>query len=171
MTGKRPGHRMLGAQLRIPFQAINARIAEDLAAAGFPDLRPAHFSVFQHLDPDGSRASDLADRAQMTKQSMGELVAYLEQQGYLERLPDPNDRRARIVRRTERGLAVERTARASIQRLDEEWTRRLGPERMGLFRELLTDLVAVVEAPATGAPLGGTAEPDEAGRTGNGAAQ
>ena len=73
--------RMIGALLRIPFQAINARLEAELAAAGFADLRPAHFSVFQHLPADGARVTDLAERAQITKQSMGYLVDHLEERG------------------------------------------------------------------------------------------
>lgn len=138
--------RLLGALLRLPLQAINARIAADLAAAGYADLRPAHFSVFQYLPAEGARATELAERAQMTKQSMGDLVDYLEGHGYVERVPDPADRRARIVRRTERGWAVERAARASIQHLEDEWGRHLGEERMRQFRTTLEDLAAMLDA-------------------------
>src|ERR1700747_1273074 len=70
------------------------RVAAGLAEAGFGDIRPAHTAVFQHIDADGSRLTDLAERAQITKQSMGYLVDFLEQRGYLERRSDPTDRRA-----------------------------------------------------------------------------
>ena len=145
MVGEVPLERMLGALLRIPFQAITARVAVDLAAAGFDDLRPAYLAVFQHLDAEGSRLTDLAHRAQVTKQSMGALVDSLEQWGYVERIPDPRDGRARIVRRTERGWAVERTARASIRALEDEWTQRVGTERMRQCRAVLEEIVATLE--------------------------
>ena len=99
--------RMLGALLRIPFQAITARLHTEFAAAGFADLSPAQFVVFQHLPAEGARVSELAARAQITKQSMGYLIDYLAARGYVERLPDPADGRAAIVRLTERGWAVD----------------------------------------------------------------
>lgn len=142
---------MLGARLRVLFQAINDRIAADLAAAGFRDLRPAHFVVFQHLGPS-ARATDLAGRAQMTKQSMGALVDDLERWGYVERVPDPADGRARIIRRTERGWAIDRIARAAVRDLDAEWAQQVGDDRMEVFRGVLTELGASIESgrPETG---------------------
>ena len=140
--------RMLGALLRIPFQAVTARVAADLAASGFADLRPAHLSVFQHLDPTGSRLTDLAARAQVTKQSMGALVDDLERWGYVERVADATDGRVRLIRRTERGWAVERAARASIRAFEEEWGRRIGPERMRQFRGVLEEFAAALDAEA-----------------------
>lgn len=137
--------RMLGALLRIPFQAINRRIQADLTEAGFDDLRPAHFSVFQHLPQNGARATVLAERAQMTKQSMGALLDHLQAGGYIERTPDPTDGRAQIVVRTERGWEVERSARESIRRLERDWGQRLGPERLSQAKAFLTDLVGEIE--------------------------
>lgn len=131
---------MLGALLRAPVRAISARIAADLAAAGYGDLRPAHLAVFQHLPAAGARATVLAERAQMTKQSMGALIDYLAERGYVERVPDPVDQRARVVRRTARGWTVERAARASLQRLEGEWSAHLGADRMREFRAALADL-------------------------------
>ena len=110
---------MLGALMRAPLQALSSRVAADLVAAGFDELRPAQLVVFQHLNAGGSRVTDLAARAQMTKQSMGALVDDLERWGYVERVPDPNDRRARIVRRTSRGWApnARRIAISRVRRL------------------------------------------------------
>src|SRR5437879_5426747 len=106
MVQTQHNHRMIGALLRVPFQAINTRIAEGLAASGYTDLRPAHFAVFQHMRPQGRRLTELAELAQMTKQSMGFLVDYLEERGYVERRPDPLDRRAKIVCYTDKGWDV-----------------------------------------------------------------
>ena len=130
---------MLGALLRRTLQALTMRVAADLAAAGFADLRPAHLVVFQQLESGGSRLTDLAALAHMTKQSMWALVDDLERLGYVERIPDPADKRARIVRRTERGWAVERAARASVRAFEEEWTQRVGEDRMEQFRAVLED--------------------------------
>lgn len=136
--------RMLGALLRIPSLAITARIAQDLEMAGYTNLRPAHFTVFQHLPRGGARPTDLAERAQITKQSMGALVDHLVRGGYLERTADPTDARAAIVRRTDKGWAVERIARESIRNLEDEWGRHLGKDRLDRFREFLTDLAVLL---------------------------
>ena len=130
----------LGILLRAPFQEVVRRVSSELAAAGFDDLRPAHTAVFQHIAPDGSRLTDLAERAQITKQSMGYLVDYLEQRGYLERRPDPSDRRAALVCLTDRGREEVRAAMAIIRNIELEWTRALGKQRMRQLRELLTEL-------------------------------
>src|SRR5438132_8204940 len=112
MTFDGTDRRMIGALLRGPARAIVDRIARDLPAAGFTDLRPAHFVVFQHIQPTGSRLTELAELAQITKQSMGYLVDDLEQRGYVERVPDPRDGRARPVRLTARGWELDHAARA-----------------------------------------------------------
>jgi DNA-binding MarR family transcriptional regulator len=135
----------LGILLRSPFQEVVRRVSAGLAEAGFTDLRPAHTAVFQHIDADGSRLTDLAERAQITKQSMGYLVDYLEQHGYLERRPDPSDRRASLVCLTERGWAQIQTALAIIATLEEDWTRTLGNEQMQHLRELLSQLAQTAE--------------------------
>lgn len=140
-----PIEHMLGALLRIPFQAINERIARELEMAGYGDLRPAHFAVFQHLPADGARQTEIAERAQMTKQSMGALVEYLVSRGYLERSLDPDDGRARIIRRTDRGWDVDRIARASIGQLEDEWEQELGHERLREGVRFLRDLTALLE--------------------------
>lgn len=139
MDGETSLEPMLGALLRRPLQALTLQIADDLARAGFADLRSAHLVVFQHLEVDGSRLTDLAARAHMTKQSMWALVGDLESMGYVERVPDPGDGRARIVRRTERGWAVEAAARASVRAFEAAWTERVGSERMRQFRRVLEE--------------------------------
>lgn len=128
---------MLGALLRRPLRALALRVAADLAAAGFADLRPSHLVVFQGLDAAGSRLTDLAAYANMTKQSMGALVDDLERMGYVERLADAVDGRVKRVQRTERGWAVERVARASVGSFEDEWSAKVGAERMHQFRAVL----------------------------------
>lgn len=144
MSGDPEDRRMLGALLRIPFQAIVARIHEGLVVAGYPDLRPAHLVVFQQMRPEGVRLTELAESAQITKQSMGYIVDHLEEQGYVERVPDPADRRAKIIRLTERGKDVERAAREILRGIEAEWGRHLGKERLRQLRETLTDLVLML---------------------------
>lgn len=135
--GERPN---IGILLREPFQEVVRQVGAGLAAAGFDDLRPAHTAVFQHIEADGSRLTDLAARAQVTKQSMGYLVDYLEERGYVERRPDPTDRRATLICLTDRGWSQVRAALAIIAALEEEWTRELGADRMNDLRDALVEL-------------------------------
>lgn len=136
----RDEHPNLGILLRIPFQEVVRRVGSGLAEAGFADVRPAHTAVFQHIDAEGSRLTDLAERAQITKQSMGYLVDYLEQRGYLERRADPSDRRASLIHLTERGWAQIHAALEVIASLEAEWTQTLGPQRMNQLRAALAEL-------------------------------
>lgn len=130
----------LGILLRVPYQEVVRRVTAGMSEAGFHDLRPAHSVVFQHIDAGGSRLTTLADRAQMTKQSMGYLVDYLERHGYLERRRDPSDRRAALISLTGQGWAVVRASLAVIATLEEEWTRELGEEETQRLRETLGKL-------------------------------
>lgn len=135
---------LIGALTAIVSDAVQRKGRERLAAAGFADLRPAHNVVFALLRPDGDRVVDLAERARMTKQAIGYLVAYLEAQGYVERVPDPTDGRAQLVRRTERGWAFQRTARGIVQEIQREWAEQFGPDRMRELIVLLRDLVTLL---------------------------
>src|SRR5919204_2352300 len=137
----------IGILLRDPFQEVVRRVSAGLAAAGFDDLRPAHTAVFQHIETGGSRLTALAERAQITKQSMGYLVDYLEQRGYLERRPDPTDRRAALVCLTERGWAQIRAALGIIAAVEQEWTTRLGESRMEQLRKLLSEVRQIAGEP------------------------
>ena len=130
----------VGILLREPFQEVVRRVSIGLVEAGFDDVRPAHTAVFQHIEAGGSRLTDLAERAQITKQSMGYLVDYLEQRGYLERRPDPSDRRAALISLTDRGWEQVRASLRIIATIEEEWASGLGQPRMQQLRELLGDL-------------------------------
>ena len=146
MSEYQENDRMLGAMLRIPFQAIVDRIEAGLKARGYTDLRPAHFVIFQQIGSDGARVTELADQAQITKQSMGALVDTVEARGYLERIPDPDDRRAKIVRLTAKGRALERAAREIVAQTEVEWAEKIGKERMEALKQALEALIMVIEA-------------------------
>ena len=135
---------LIGALLMIISQTLFRRIDRRLAEEGFPDYRPAHRPVFQYLSVEGSRITELAERAQITKQSMGELVHSLEERGYVERVPDPRDGRAVLIRRTERGWALNRTLRRLVQELQDEWARMLGEKEMEHLLRLLRRLAGLV---------------------------
>ena len=130
----------LAILLREPFRAMSEALVARLAAHGHPEVRYAHGAVFQYLDDAGTRVSDLAERAHMTKQSMAQLVAHLEAHGYVERVPDPADRRAKLVRATERGSEVFAVARELVAELDARLEARLGRAKLQRLRALLEEL-------------------------------
>ncbi|MFN8589986.1 MAG: MarR family winged helix-turn-helix transcriptional regulator [Thermomicrobiales bacterium] len=139
--------RLIGELLRVPYHAVVRYVHHAFAEAGFPELRPAHMSILQHIDhpPRGTRITDLAERAQMTKQSMGQLVSDMEALGLVERIPDPLDRRARIIRLTDRGWEMHETAGDIGKRLEAEWTARLAPGQFAALRVLLKQLIGALE--------------------------
>jgi DNA-binding MarR family transcriptional regulator len=139
-VGRAPAN--LGILLREPFRVGTEVLHRRFAERGHPDIRPPHGNVMQFLDADGTRVSVLAQRAHMTKQAMAELVAHLERLGYVERVPDPSDRRAKLVRATLRGRQLYAIAREVAAEVEAEWTRRLGKAKMRQLRELLEELNA-----------------------------
>ena len=136
----------LAILLREPFLAFIAELLRRLHDAGYDDLRIAHLVVFQHIDPEGSRITDLAAKAQMAKPSMAYLVEHLEAVGYLERYRDPTDGRARLVRLTARGWQQVEDALDIIAGMEAELASALRPERMASLRRLLTAL-GTIEMP------------------------
>jgi DNA-binding MarR family transcriptional regulator len=135
----------MGVLLRAPHHAVVAAIHRGLAARGFDDLHPAHLVVFQNIEAEGLRSTELAARAQITKQSMGYLIDYLEAQGYVRRVPDPADGRAKLVQMTERGWQVMDAAFAIVDELETAWAAELGQERFEELRETLNALFEIVE--------------------------
>src|SRR4051812_30072358 len=120
-------------------------------AAGYADLRPGHGCVFGTITPEGDRLTVLAERANLTKQAVGEAVSELEQAGYVERVPDPDDGRAKIIRLTERGEAAWNLGWSILNEVRERWAERYGKERVDTMIELLHDIVGD-EMFAAGAP-------------------
>ena len=128
--------------LREAFFALNGLVVPRLVEHGHPDVRPAHNAVFQYLDAAGTTVSTLAERAEMTKQAMGELVAYLEERGYVDRVPDPSDRRAKLVRPTTKGREVYAIVRELIPELEQRLVEAVGATRV---RQLRRDLLTIQE--------------------------
>ena len=135
----RPEHNV-APLLREPFLAFIAELLRRLHAIGYDDLRVAHLVVFQHLDPAGSRITELAAKAQMAKPSMAYLVESLEKAGYLERVPDPSDGRARLVQLTARGRKRTNDAYDLIDTMNAELTSALGEGSMTTLHRLLISL-------------------------------
>ena len=134
----------LAQLLRMPFQALVSELHTQLAAKGYPDIPATHTIVFALLDTQGIRLSELAKRAQLTKQLVNYLVSAVEERGYVERVPDPRDGRAKIVRLTERGQQAAQVGSEIIASIERTWAASLGAEDMDELRSLLERLVGVL---------------------------
>ena len=129
----------------IPLVALMAdirdRIARELhsrlADTGFGEVRPSHGCVFRWIEPDGSRLTTFAERSGFTKQAVGEAVSDLERLGYVERRPDPEDGRAKIIHLTDRGGEALATANRIFAEIERELGEEIGAERMLDMRETL----------------------------------
>lgn len=125
--------------------ALDRRIFEHVAGAGFGDLRRGHGRVMEHLTHnDGLRASELAERSRLTAQSIGELVDDLERQGYVVRRPDPADRRAKRIFLTSRGKDAVTASGVIVRALEKELADLLGED----YERLRTTVLRVLEANA-----------------------
>ena len=124
------------------FDAFSEELARRLAQTPYNDIRATHGCVFGNIEPEGSRLTDLAERAHMTKQTVGEVATELERRGYLERVPDPSDGRAKIIRLTERGREAQALGREIIEEIEQEWAERFGAERVAALRDALEAIAA-----------------------------
>ncbi|MCA1729123.1 MAG: MarR family transcriptional regulator [Actinobacteria bacterium] len=132
------------ALLRTAYNALAARIyASVVSGTDFDDLRPSHGNAMEQLElEDGLRLTDLAARAGITAQSMGELVDDLEAKGYLERRPDPDDRRAKRIYLTDRGRKNARVGKRATADVENYLAELLGQQRYHLLRRALEDIIA-----------------------------
>jgi DNA-binding MarR family transcriptional regulator len=147
-TTARQAPENLAILLREPFRAMSEQLIATLARRGHPEVRYAHGSVFQYLDDAGTRVNVLAERAQVTKQAMAQLVAHLEAHDYVERVPDPDDRRAKLVRTTERGREVFAIVREFVAELEARLAGRLGRANLERLRGLLLELDDALRSPS-----------------------
>ncbi|HUA44616.1 MAG TPA: MarR family transcriptional regulator [Solirubrobacteraceae bacterium] len=138
MTHRHPLIRLLDVGLGALSEELTRRVAQ----TPYSDIRMTHGCVFGNIDPDGTRLTDLAERAFMTKQSVGEVVSDLEKLGYAQRVPDPSDGRAKIIRLTERGQAARTVGLELIDEIEQEWAERYGADRVAALRDALEAVTA-----------------------------
>jgi DNA-binding MarR family transcriptional regulator len=126
-------------------RALEQRAIDAVVAAGITDITLAQARVASRISPDGSRVSDLAEQARVTKQTAAFLVEHLEAAGYVERVPDPTDGRARLVRLTTRAGRIADVANAEVQRVLTEWAEHVGEERLRQMHDTLRDLREITD--------------------------
>jgi DNA-binding MarR family transcriptional regulator len=134
------GPPLIGALLRIPWEAVQRRMLERLHERGFDDLDAAHLNVFQYPGPQGARPTELATRLRISKQALNYLLGELERLDYLERRPDPDDQRSKRVALTTRGTSAISVIREAVGEVETAWAQQIGPERFAQLRNLLIDL-------------------------------
>jgi DNA-binding MarR family transcriptional regulator len=135
--------RPLPALLTEVKEAAISELHRRLADEGHPDIRPGHGCVFRFVDDAGTRLTDLAERAGLTKQAVGEVVYDLEAMDYVERVPDPADGRAKIIRLTEKGRDGQRTAQGIFADIERRWGAEVGEELVAALRRALEEIIAL----------------------------
>jgi DNA-binding MarR family transcriptional regulator len=141
-----PSRVTLPALMDLAVDAMYTDFRKFLDETPYKDIRPTHGCVFRFVHGDGMRLTDLAARAGLTKQSVGEIVDDLTGRGYIERFPDPTDKRAKLIRLTAKGLDAQRIGLGSFIRLEEDWADTFGADRIASLRSLLEE-IALAKAP------------------------
>jgi DNA-binding MarR family transcriptional regulator len=140
------GH-LIGALLRLSHQALMSEVVSGLARTDYADLQAGQMTAMRPLwdAPAGMRSTDLAAAARVTKQSMAAVIEQLEASGYVERVDDASDGRAKLVRLTKRGREAGKSLRGAVRRVEADWARRIGAERLAQVRSALEELVASLD--------------------------
>ena len=134
----------LATLMFVSYRAMDERVRQAMRDAGY-DVTVAQARLAQRIAEDGTRLTELADRAGVTKQTASLLVAALEREGLVERVPDPEDGRARLIRLSARGREAAQRAMEVVIGVEGEWTAHLGPELTERLREALVRLREVTD--------------------------
>jgi DNA-binding MarR family transcriptional regulator len=134
-----------GVLLFIPYRHMENRILQAIKDAGYDELTLAQARVFQRIVPGGSRLTDLAEQAQITKQSAAGLIDELERMRFVRRVPDPNDRRARLIQLDRRGREAVKVAQATHDEIQAEWRAHIGIRRFAELRDTLERLRTITD--------------------------
>jgi DNA-binding MarR family transcriptional regulator len=134
------GPPLIGALLRMPWEAVQERMLERLHENGFADFDASYLSVFRYPGPQGQRPSELAASLRISKQALNHLLGQLEQRGYLQRQTDPEDGRSKRIAITARGVKAATVIREAVAEMEDGWAQQLGARRFDQLRLLLQDL-------------------------------
>jgi DNA-binding MarR family transcriptional regulator len=146
MDANLPTRPLLGLLLRLIYQHYAQDIEAALREGGFDDIRPAAANVFPFVPPEGITVSGLAELARVRKQTMAQAVDQLERAGYVERRPNPRDRRSRLVFLTGRGASVPPVTHAAAARVEERWAELTSPGEVEALRASLLRLLTELRA-------------------------
>jgi DNA-binding MarR family transcriptional regulator len=123
-------------------RATHREMLEAIHKAGYPYMRMPHVALMAHMTVDGSRITEFAELMQVTKSAASQLVTFLERHGLVERVADPSDGRASLVRATQAADTGFRAARHRYAEIEEDWEKAIGSERLGELARTLEDLEA-----------------------------
>src|SRR2546422_1079642 len=123
------GPPLIGALLRMPWEAVQQHMLKRLHERGFADFDAAYLNVFQYPGPQGARPSELAARLRISKQALNYLLGELERLDYLQRRPDPDDLRSKRIALTPRGTSAISVIREAVGEIETTWAQQLGPKR------------------------------------------
>lgn len=129
-----------GAYLRMMWDELRHNMEEQLKERGFADVSPSHGWIFHNIKEEGSRVTELATIAKITKQSMSALVAQLEHSGYVKKKIDPTDKRAWLLILTSKGQKVKDAGHEINYQFEKKWEQKLGKKDYGQLRQLLMKL-------------------------------
>ena len=132
----------MGSMMRVSWQWVRQRIYAGVVAAGYEDLTPADVALFRYPTLDGLRPTEVAEQAQLSKQSVNDLLGHLEHRGYIARKPDPSDGRGRVVRLTAKGRRLEQVVYDAAEQAELHIAALLGPRRFTQLRTALTELTS-----------------------------
>ena len=138
--------RLIGSLLRVAWERVREHVYQGVCSDGFDDLNRAHVALFRYEGLEGQRPSQVADRMQITKQSVNDLLRHLENRGYVESEPDSNDKRARLIRLTARGRLLEASTWKHAGTAENRLKKHIGVKR---FATLLEILRAIQEIPGS----------------------
>jgi DNA-binding MarR family transcriptional regulator len=132
----------IGALLRVVWEWVRDQMYAGVVAAGYDDLNAAHVGLWRYPGLEGLRPGQLAERRGITKQSVNDLLGHLEQTGYLLRVPDSADGRARVIRLTSKGRRLQETIYAEAGTAQLRIAEILGPRR---FAQMHSSLEVLTE--------------------------
>ena len=127
------------------FRALESELGPALEDRGAFELTPSQARALLLVDRAGTRLTELARRAGVTKQAMMQMVDDLQGMGCVRRTPDPDDARAKVVRLTAKGVRQRARARKAVLTVEGRLKRRLGPRRYEVLRVGLEELTVPEE--------------------------
>ena len=125
-------------------ELLAAELHRRLQAEGYPEIRPSHGCVFRFVKPAGTRLTVMAEQSGLTKQAVGEVADDLQRLGYVERVADPLDGRAKLIRLTDQGARAHRAATRIMGEIEADWSEQYGEDKVAALRDLLEALTGDV---------------------------
>ncbi len=137
-------HRSLSGLMTVVQRQLNGEFHRRMDEAGYADIRPGAGNVFEHISPEGSTIASMALRAGVSSQAMVQTVDYLERRGYVRRVPDPTDRRAKLIQVTERGHSMRSTAARILEEMETQVRNVIGDTHLQNLRASMQQIVAIM---------------------------